>query len=411
MVQRGTTGHRIRDRRIQKTYKQGEFARRVGISPSYLNLIEHNRRRIGGKLLIDIARALDVDPAALTEGTETRILARLLGAAAAQMDLAPEVDQLDQFAARFPGWAGLAASQAQKIGQLERRIETLTDRLAHDPILSGAMHEVLSTVTSIRSTAAILVDPQEMEPNWRARFERNLYEDSVRLAESSQALVTYLDSEQDREAAMATPQDTLEAFLLRHDFHLPFLEDGGPVPASALSSADFPNPAAQSHAMACFERYQSDAAAMPLAPFQAAVAQYGCDPGRLSREFSCDLAAAMRRLVSLPTAPDQDALGLAICDGTGSITLRRAIDGFPLPRFSAANPNWPLFQALSSPMRPIRQNVEQGQAAAPRRFLTYSICAPVGTLDFDTPPHLEATMLIVPESRMRFAPNADIRLS
>ena len=61
-------GTRIRARRLDAGVAQGELARRIGVSPSYLNLIEHNRRRIGGKLLNAIARALDLEPALLSEG-------------------------------------------------------------------------------------------------------------------------------------------------------------------------------------------------------------------------------------------------------------------------------------------------------------------------------------------------------
>ena len=46
------TGNRIRERRLVMGMKQADLAAAAGISPSYLNLIEHNRRRIGGKLLI-----------------------------------------------------------------------------------------------------------------------------------------------------------------------------------------------------------------------------------------------------------------------------------------------------------------------------------------------------------------------
>ena len=56
------TGSRIRERRIMSGLKQAELARMADISPSYLNLIEHNRRRIGGKLLLDIAEVLEVEP-------------------------------------------------------------------------------------------------------------------------------------------------------------------------------------------------------------------------------------------------------------------------------------------------------------------------------------------------------------
>ena len=62
------TGTRIRERRSIKGIRQADLARQIGISASYLNLIEHNRRRIGGKLLIDIAQVLGVEPSMLSEG-------------------------------------------------------------------------------------------------------------------------------------------------------------------------------------------------------------------------------------------------------------------------------------------------------------------------------------------------------
>lgn len=62
MPRSALTGTRIRERRSLEGLKQADLARDVGISPSYLNLIEHNRRRIGGKLLVDLARALGLNP-------------------------------------------------------------------------------------------------------------------------------------------------------------------------------------------------------------------------------------------------------------------------------------------------------------------------------------------------------------
>uniref|UniRef100_A0AAN0NK29 Helix-turn-helix transcriptional regulator n=1 Tax=Yoonia rhodophyticola TaxID=3137370 RepID=A0AAN0NK29_9RHOB len=42
---RRLTGARIRERRLDLGLRQSAVAQEVGISPSYLNLIEHNRRR------------------------------------------------------------------------------------------------------------------------------------------------------------------------------------------------------------------------------------------------------------------------------------------------------------------------------------------------------------------------------
>ena len=81
MVREALTGSRIRERRVMAGFKQADLARKIGISASYLNLIEHNRRRIGGALLLKIAGALETDPSALSEGAETTLTSALDAAA------------------------------------------------------------------------------------------------------------------------------------------------------------------------------------------------------------------------------------------------------------------------------------------------------------------------------------------
>ena len=210
MPRSALTGSRIRDRRTAKGLKQADLAREVGISPSYLNLIEHNRRRIGGKLLIDLSRALEVEASQLTEGAEAALLARMRQAAADAPKVVTESDRADEFAGRFPGWAGLVAVQHDRIAQLERTVETLTDRLTHDPFLSTSLYDVVSSVTSIRSTSSILAGEEELDAEWQGRFLQNLDNDSRRLAESSQALVAYLDGVGDAQGGATSPQEELE---------------------------------------------------------------------------------------------------------------------------------------------------------------------------------------------------------
>ena len=81
----------------------------------------------------------------------------------------------------------------RKVRQLEQTVDGLSDRLSHDPHLATSLHEVLTTVTAIRSTSSILVETQDIEPEWQMRFHRNINEDSQRLAEEAQSLVSYLD--------------------------------------------------------------------------------------------------------------------------------------------------------------------------------------------------------------------------
>src|ERR1700759_4727136 len=61
MTQPVHLGARIRAARAAHGLSQRALADRVGISPSYLNLIEADRRPVTTDLLLKLARALDLD--------------------------------------------------------------------------------------------------------------------------------------------------------------------------------------------------------------------------------------------------------------------------------------------------------------------------------------------------------------
>jgi predicted transcriptional regulator/DNA-binding XRE family transcriptional regulator len=70
-------GRRIRPLRIKAGLTQSALALRLGISSSYLNLIENDRRPVTSTLLLGLARALDVDLRAIAAGADADLLARL----------------------------------------------------------------------------------------------------------------------------------------------------------------------------------------------------------------------------------------------------------------------------------------------------------------------------------------------
>jgi hypothetical protein len=116
----------------------------------------------------------------------------------------------------------------------------------------------------------------------------------------------------------------------------------------------------------------------------------------LAARFGCDLAAVFRRLASLPQEDAVPRIGLVQCDSSGTLTFRKPVDGFALPRFGAACPLWPLYQALVRPMTPIRMRVEQAGRNA-SAYLTYAISQPATPAGFEMPQVFRATMLILPE--------------
>ena len=396
MARDSLTGSRIRERRQIAGLRQAELARQVGISASYINLIEHNRRRIAGKLLLNIARVLKVDPNLLTEGAEAALVAALREAAAESGVVAAETDRADEFAGRFPGWAEVLSRQSQRIQSLEQAVETLSDRFNRDPQLAESLHEVLSTATAIRSTAAILAETSDLTAEWRDRFHKNLDQDSRRLADSSKALVSYLDASSLSEEGRAIPQEEAEAFVSDNQGHFPSLETGEMDPdALAAGAKELSSPAARQIVQVILRRYVGDAAAMPLGEMRDIVSKVGLDPLAIARRFDVTLSAALRRLAAMPTDLVETEIGLVVCDASGSILFRKPTAGFALPRFGESCPLWPLYAALSRPVTPLRQCVAQpGRENAV--FDCIAVSEPVGPASYNRDAVYRSTMLILP---------------
>lgn len=397
MARSALTGSRIRSRRTDLGMKQADLARICGISASYLNLIEHNRRRIAGKLLNDLADALEVEPASLSEGADLAMIDGLRSAADRAGVDAAETDRAEELAGRFPGWAALITEQDRRIGRLQRAVDTLNDRLTHDPFLSASLHDLLSTVTAIQSASGILAEDGDIDPEWQARFHRNIFEDSQRMADASRALVNYLDSGGDTDKGAAAPQEELESWLEARGYHFPELEEPNEPDLEAIvaGAAELSSNSARALAAGYLATYREGARRMPMADLQAAIAGFGFDPARIAQAFGVDILTAFRRMANLPDDDGDVRVGLVICDASGTLTFRKQIDGFPLPRFGAACPLLPIYQALGRPMQPMRHVVEL-PGRTQRRFLTYAIAQPAHPAGFEGPTVFEAAMLMLP---------------
>lgn len=387
-------GTRIRERRLDLGLRQADLAKALGISPSYLNLIEHNRRRIAGTLLQAAGRVLDVDPTLLTQGAARSVLDQLR-AAAANAEQQPEVDRTDELAARYPGWANVLASQQARIGALETRIQELTDRMTHDPELATSLHGVISAVTSIRSTAAILTSEEKLDDDWLSRFHKNIHDDALRLAGSSDALVRYLDAPSDQNVSLS-PFDEANQFLALTDFHLAEVETGD-VPLETIAQNANLSPFATQVLRPHLADYRRVATRMPLVALRRELTEAQIAPDRLAKTFNVPLEDVLLRLATLPADAGLPAMGFARCDGSGVVTVQKQIDGFSLSHNGLACPLWPLFTAIGQPDRPVRQAVVlPGQRQD--RFLCYAIAGQT-TGGFSMPPLVNASMLVIAADR------------
>lgn len=387
MKSKSLTGSRIRERRLALGLKQATLAQEAGISASYLNLIEHNRRPIGGKVLSDLAAALQVSPQLLSDGADAALLEDLRGLGGDSVEL----DRVEDLVGRFPGWADHLVAQSRQIEALERQLQRQNDRLTHDPVLSDQMHDVLAAVAAIRSTSSILVDNPEIDAEWRARFHGNIDSESRRLADSSGAMARHFDRLMSDGAGASDPLEAVAQLFDARGFHFAEIEaQGMGAIEGVLDGLAGTGGAAIGRRM--LERYAADAAALPLERFIAAGVACGFDPAVLAAQEGVALACVLRRLAALPREAGLPEFGLVICDAAGATLLGKPCTGFALPRFGAACPLWPVFAALRQPEMPLRQHVQTSDGTV---FDAYAVANRVGPASFDGPVAVEAVMALV----------------
>lgn len=395
------TGTLIRARRALHGMRQADLARLIGVSPSYLNLIEHNRRRVSPALMEQIARALGVSQDTLTESTDTRLVDNARAAAERAGTALDELERIDEFIGRFPGWARVLADTQARVEGLEHVVDQLNDRMTHDPYLGEALHEIISAVTSVQSTAAILNDG-DIAADWQARFHGNILQDSTRLAEGAVALVNYIDTAKSTETGLAAPQEEVEAWLDARNHDLTGLESLAEQELDRLlaGAPELSSDASRALARHWVGRICDDLRALPDAALTAALESDGLTPDILAQNLNLPLDLILRRIgLMSSTLIAQTGIpqpGLAICDLSGTLVLRRAVEGFPFPRFGGGCPLWPIYQVLLQPFMPLRVPMMTAGRLG-RGFIGFACAFSLSRPAFDFPPTMQGTMLIVPQ--------------
>lgn len=250
---RELTGFRIRQRRRQRGLSQVAAAREIGISASYLNLIEHNKRPIAGGLLRRIAEVLELEAEALSGASERRLVDDLVelaadpllraqqaggpgdgdGGAGAGRERALDERSAGELVGRHPAWAeALIALHRAYRGQAQA-VAALAEQLQRDPFLRDSVHQILTQIATLRSTAEILQSVEDLAPEERRRFTAIMAEESLRLSGVAQGLAGFFDSEQARPRP-ATASEEVEDFIIERGNHFERLEAVGAELGRAL---------------------------------------------------------------------------------------------------------------------------------------------------------------------------------
>ncbi|MEP9397432.1 short-chain fatty acyl-CoA regulator family protein [Mesorhizobium sp. KR2-14] len=223
---RAPIGIRIRRKRLQLGLSQATLARAAGISPSYLNLIENNKRVIGGKLLMRIAERLSLEMDELSGLSEQRMIQGLeeLLADPVMRDIEIERSEVRELVARFPE-AGTALTRLYRAySETSAGIEAYANRLRSDPLLSQMLHQVLNRIAAMRSSAEILDGVPDLAEADRIRFTGMISHEAHDLTEIVRNLASYFDQSASGQKAGSPLREVEEAIITANN-HFPALED------------------------------------------------------------------------------------------------------------------------------------------------------------------------------------------
>lgn len=124
-------GGRVRALRLRAGLTQAALARRLGVSASYLNLIERDRRPLPSDLLVRLAQALDIDVRSFAADDGARLvgdLAEVFGDAVFE-EYPVTRQELAEFAGAAPGVARAVVALHQAYAAARANAEALAERV------------------------------------------------------------------------------------------------------------------------------------------------------------------------------------------------------------------------------------------------------------------------------------------
>lgn len=431
-------GTRIRQRRREIGITQAELAQKIGISPSYLNLIEWNKRNIAGDRLRKISDTLGLSLDDLDGASDKRLLETLREIAhlPALSSFGIESDRTGELLGRFPGWSKGIAALARSERQAVARAQNLSDRLSNDPFLSETIHRMLTRIAAIRSAADILVDYPDLPADRRNRFNAIVHEESRVLSDVGEALTVYLDKTDDTDRVL-TPLDEVEALFETRENHFdeveeatsrlaPLLTDPLPISRQAKARAlveehlakliqdlikaqpQIKTAAARARATNALFGYAVGAILMPMTIFAERSRELRFDIEALAQSFSVEINSICQRMTALRPSMNVPRFGYFRANAAGTIIEMLGLEDLALPRYAAACPLWVLYRAQQSPETVIRQRAIFPSGS---RFVFVARARHTGPTGFGRPRHYVTDMIAMKESEARhtvYAPDTSV---
>ena len=366
-------GGKIQRLRRQARTSQAQLAGVLGISASYLNLIEHNRRRITVPLLLKIATFFNVDAGELAENDDSRLAGDLMELFGDDLfadsevtnqdvrDLAISNPQIGRAVIRlFDAFRELRTANSGAISAVEVGYHVATDAVS-DFLQLNSNHFPAIEAQAERIRAEIDQLSDSFEHGLKTYFS-NVFGIHWRLNALPQGLAARLSEDHEAfETADVLPPESA-VFMAAH--RLGLVAAAREIDRLILEAAlPADGPALARHALAA---YFAGAIIMPYESFLQACRETRYDIDRIARRFKASFEQVCHRMTTLQR-PGHSGIPLHLIrtDIAGNISKRFSLSGIHIPRHSGACPRWNVYAAF---LHPGQINVQISQMPEGQRY-------------------------------------------
>lgn len=361
-------GGRIRQLRRQKAISQANLARELGISASYLNLIEHNSRKLTVPLLLTLAQKFGLEINDLTASDEQRLSGDLMEMFSDELFGNIDLTNYDikEFTNTSPAVARAIVLLYDQFRRLRERAtpaeeQTTDTRLASEQV-SDFLQEKGNYFQKLEAVAErVTADFGQGAPELGhlSGYLMNVFGISISLDEFR---TTFDPERQHLKISEILPiSSRLFAVAKCIGDHAAELEI-----AELIENANFSHPNVENLARAALGSYVAGAILMPYMTFLKAAEKTRYDVERLSLRFNVSFEQTCHRLTTLQK-PGANGVPfhLVRTDIAGNISKRFSISGINIPRHGGACPRWNVYEAF---MQPGRITIQISQMPDKSRF-------------------------------------------
>lgn len=355
-------GQKIRRLRRELGMNQNQMAEDLGISPSYLNLIEHNQRPVTVPLLLKLGQVFDVDLQDFAQDDDSALIEQLGKIAEDPYFQAspPGKQELRDFASQHPLLAHHFAGLFHALKDTRQNLQHLAEKLAlgeHSGVAAMPLEEVRDYFQNQHNYFPVL--EEAAEELWQ---KGDLEADDL-----YRSMTDHLKNVHGTRVKIM-PLDVMGSMIRRHDRHARRILLSESLSPSArlfqlgcqlailnwddrlrqiVDTVGFSGEEARRLARLGLINYLSGAIVMPYRRFYEAATQQRYDIEVLEHRFQASWEQICHRLTTLQR-PDMRGVPFFLIrvDHAGNVSKRFSATPIHFARYGGACPRWNVYDAF-----------------------------------------------------------------